>query len=185
MSNYLRSTWNVIGKYLRTAWKGMGDYAGQLQTIIAVIALLLAILAYYKVLDQIKISINQMQISEKQRDQEVKINFLNLSLELLDKNNSTIKSNNRVLTELKKINLKDKSQTDILTIKAYIDKYEEKNKLAADLQNLIFGWIKQINENDPLNNQKHLDNLKTIYDGLIVVAKDNYINEDIMSTISN
>ena len=88
--------WLGLSKHLMfeiivKTWDCLGENSGQIQIVIGLIAFWLAYEGYKKVIDQIKISLEQQKESKEQRNYGFKIEILNLLFKTLDNLNTHFK----------------------------------------------------------------------------------------------
>ena len=156
-------------------WGWLGDNAGQIQIVIAILAFILAYVVYRKVLKQIEISQEQALVANKQRGFELKIQSLSLTITALDRNISKINNLQEVLTLSNKSleSLSASSELNEEDIKDLIQTINLKIKDAEDFQNDILDLCECINEQEILSNS---DVLQSIYNLLISVVNDHNIS---------
>lgn len=67
------------------AWAWLGSNSGQVQTFIGIIALGFAVLGYFKVLKQIKISNQQTNLAVRQEELSLNLNIINMTNQNIEK----------------------------------------------------------------------------------------------------
>lgn len=162
-------------------WNWFGKNSGQLQLIVALVALFLAVLGYNKIIKQIDMADDQMRNSDLEREQVLKVSTINLLLDIIHKNNNAIQSNMKILKQLKGADLTYKSDSEIRQINDYIVLFENKNKKLLEMKDLSFQWAKNVNSNNPQESEKQLKEMTIIYDALIVINEEITTNEEILS----
>lgn len=109
-------------------WEWLGGNAGQVQIVIGLIALSFAVLAYFKILKQIKISQDQTSFSIKQSGMEAKLNILNLT-------NENIKNNTYAHVKLPPLIKEFSLIKKQLEVKGELDKVETIENILSNLIN--------------------------------------------------
>lgn len=154
------------------------DNSGQIQILIAFGAIYLAYKGYVKVLEQIYISTKQEKRANEQRNFELKIQSLNLSLMALDRNAAKI-NNLKELLDLSKQSIESiNSESDVTEedIQGLMNLINSKIEHAEDVQIDIFELCSNINNEDVIHD---LDDLESIYETLILIINDQN-NTDLM-----
>ncbi|WP_281963185.1 hypothetical protein [Acinetobacter johnsonii] len=129
--------------FLNSVWALLGSNAGQIQSIIAIAAFILAIIGYFKVIHQIKMAKAQEEMAIDQRDFNLKILSINTVISAIDHNHRSQKE----LYELKKFIKEDIGASDeedeaikkelIENIDAQIEASEKmRNKMIATCETL-------------------------------------------------
>lgn len=147
------------------------DNSGQIQIIIALGAIWLAFEGYKKVLEQIYISTKQEERASEQRNFELKIQSLNLSLMALDRNAAKI-NNLKELLDLSKQALESINSKSEITeddVQGLINVINSKKKDAEEVQEDIFELCSSINQKDAIHNPEALE---SIYEALILIVND-------------
>ena len=145
--------------------------SGQIQILIGILALSLAIFGYTQIIEQIKIAKKQEDRADEQRKFELKIQSLNMSLIALDKNALRINNFKKIL-KLSEGSIKSLDQNSEVIegdIRKLITLTKEKINHAEEVQEDIFDMCKRINRKSAFHS---LDELTAIYDVLISIIND-------------
>lgn len=152
------------------------DNSGQIQIIIALVALVLAYKAYQKVLVQLKAARIQEEEAYQQRGLELKIQSMNLSLLALEHNNKTT-SNLEDVKRLSRLALESSSEDECVKpkeLKDLIRTIETKIKESEESTEEILNMINVINSREILEDPSILQSL---YDLLVLNLKDKALTE--------
>lgn len=159
--------------------------SGQIQIVIGLMALLLAIIGYKAVLKQIKLSNKQDKTAGEQRNFELKTQSLNLALVALEKNHTKIKNQHYVLSQLQKT-LKTKEESIINGVN-YSEEFDDPSvddlnaliqdaktiiSQAEDLAKEILDICRKINTINFINFEEDIKYLNTSYSILIEATDD-------------
>lgn len=143
--------------------------SGQIQIVIGLIALGLAILGYKKVLEQIEISNKLERKANEQKGYELKLQSLNILLSALDRNHVTLKNLDQIVNNLENISLRyeDIENINRKEIRELIQSTEDKTKEFKELQETIKELWEKINNREAVD-QATLDNINKALFGAII-----------------
>ncbi len=99
------------------AWAWLGSNSGQVQTLIAILALVLAYVVYKKVLEQIRISQEQTRFTQQQRTLDLRISTLNLINENIQNNLKNIILIDSVVSQMENLHSKLVEINDVDSVK--------------------------------------------------------------------
>ncbi|WP_353170847.1 hypothetical protein [Acinetobacter rudis] len=157
--------------FLAHWWEVFGKNSGQIQTVIGVLAFLLAWKGYQKVLEQMRSSAKLEATANNQRGAEMIIHALNVALNTLDRSANRIDNLNKILELTKKTLRSIDSDSEYSTddINKLIKLIESKINDSEEIYDDILKLCKTLNESNVFNEH---DALKDIYDLLILITND-------------
>ncbi|MEI2512233.1 hypothetical protein [Acinetobacter soli] len=146
--------------------------SGQIQIIIALVAIYMAFKGYQKVLEQISLSKKQAEDDYSQRNYELKVDAINLVLRIGDLMHlrliSLYEAQNAINNSLEDYNVDDIEYKKIEEIKIEINKSIDD---AEDLLEKINISAKKLNKKENFDYKKFSLDIGIYYDALIVVNK--------------
>ena len=158
----------IVGVFMHETWDWVNLNSGVIQTIIAVIALVLAILGYFKVVYQIKMAKDQADEALKQNGFEIKIQMLNLSISVIEANHAELINKNEILMLLKQVgedNELDESEKEVLD--ELIEQFENKIESNKEVAQMLISMSDAINKYPNFNFDRDHKNIYMLYEALI------------------
>lgn len=136
----------IVQQWVIWFWKMLSDNSGQIQILIALVALVYARRAYHKILDQIKISRNQDSENYKQKSFELKMEILNMFLQLTNIVNSTLVNHYEFEDAIQTTLEGEISDEDRDGLNGTLKIIQNRIKEAKELKAEIMNTTKQIND---------------------------------------
>lgn len=144
--------------------------SGQIQIIIAIVAIYMAFIGYQKVLEQISLSKEQAEEDYNQRNYELKVDAINLVLRIGDLMHqrliSLYETKNAIENSLNDYNINDSEYKDLEVMQTEINKGIE---VTEEFLEKINASAKIINKKEDFDYKKFSLDLSVYYDALITV----------------
>ncbi|AYX95751.1 hypothetical protein ACUTA3_08170 [Acinetobacter baumannii] len=160
--------WNYLVSF--STWAE--NNSGQIQIVIAVVALWLAILGYKKVIKQIQMAKEQEEQNYQQRNYEIKIEVINLLFKISDSIHKKLKGLYDLQTGLKNSeeDFKTKEESILLndTLKTVQEKIDKTLEIREQLNSTLESFIKK----DDIDYKLFEKKLNTLYLALIKENKE-------------
>lgn len=135
-------------------WGLLGQNAGQIQILLAILALILALLGYFGLMKQIRFSKDQDTISLKLKALEL----LALNIEKHSKVINTIDLNMYDFEELVKLS-KEKNHIDTENLEEHLVLFKTTRENSSNTRSKLKGFLKEINESSDQLDPKFLGDL--------------------------
>ncbi|MBJ9905854.1 hypothetical protein [Acinetobacter bereziniae] len=160
--------WNYLVSF--STWAE--NNSGQIQIVIAVIALWLAVLGYKKVLKQINMTIDQEEKAHLQRNYELKIEAINLLFKISESTQNKLKGLYSFQNALENTEPDITDEKEIIELKNLSTTIEDGINKSENLQSEIDRTLKAINRKNDFEYEILLENLKSLYSALSTSNKE-------------
>lgn len=159
---------SIVQQCVLWFWNMLSSNSGQIQILIAVVALIYAWKAYKKVLEQIDISRDQDKKNYEQRNHEIKIEQLNLFLFVADKLHSRLKIQHEIINALENSVEDFQSDEEKKEYDTTITMMENKISETERLLEIIREASEKVNNMDNFDYKENISKIKNIYEALII-----------------
>ena len=159
---------------IKIIWGWINTNSGVIQVLIAILAIVYAVKGYQKILQQLNFSQNQEKQAFKQRELDIKIQCLNLSIAALNKNASKLDHLNELVSLVNQtIDSHDEnSEVTIDNLNELLETIETKLKESEEVHEEITVLSNAININ---RISDHEEGIKNLYKLLIEITHDDSI----------
>lgn len=159
------------------AWAWLGSNSGQVQTFIGIIALGFAVLGYFKVLKQIKISNQQMKLAAREEELSLNLNIINITNQNIEKIGKMLIQLPLLRKELESIYLEllNTGDPDASIIKKNMDSLEGQGIDLENNRKLLAESAEAILMGSKGNHKNRIDHLNTL--NKILIVSSNHVIE--------
>lgn len=162
----------IVQQWVIWFWNMLSDNSGQIQILIAVVALVYARRAYLRVVDQVGISIYQDKEAYKQRNYELKIEVLNHYLKMSNTVNLKLKSLNEFVHGINNTLEGENTEIEKQQLQELLSIVNKKITESEELKDLIFINSKAIIDMKDFDYREISSKLNDIYTALLYLSDE-------------